>query len=119
MTYGGKISQQVSDGKLILLGSQQTAAVQLTAPVTPVFKDSSESEILYVLPEGTKDSIDRYTEDHFYLSSGGCIQKDSARILTSTADIYTLSKRSKMLSFRQPTAENTSPLLVLLLLLAP
>lgn len=95
MTYGGKISQQVSDGKLILLGSQQTAAVQLTAPVTPVFKDSSESEILYVLPEGTKDSIDRYTEDHFYLSSGGCIQKDSARILTSTADIYTLSKKVK------------------------
>lgn len=50
---------------------------------------------MYVLPEGTKDSIDRYTEDHFYLSSGGCIQKDSARILTSTADIYTLSKKVK------------------------
>lgn len=93
MVYNGQLRLQTSLGELVQIGSQQDLAIQTTDPLTAVFADPSEQELLYALPQGTKDYVTSSTDEYYYLYSGGCIRKKSARILTRKTDIYTLSKK--------------------------
>ena len=93
MVYNGQLRLQTSLGELVQIGSQQDLAIQTTDPLTAVFADTSEKELLYALPQGTKDYVTSSTDEYYYLYSGGCIRKKAARILTNKTDIYTLSKK--------------------------
>lgn len=95
MVYDGQLRLQTSLGELIQIGSQQNLSVQIIDPLAPVFKDSSENQIIHTLVEGTKDYVTQSSENYFYLSSGGCIRKSAARVMTDKTDIYTISKRIK------------------------
>ncbi len=103
MVYNGQLRLQSSLGELIHIGSQQNLPIRIIDPLAPVFKDSSENEIIHTLVEGTKDYVTQSSENYFYLSSGGCIRKTAAKVLTDKTDIYTISKKIKNVVIQSTT----------------
>lgn len=93
MVYNGSISYQNSLGELIHVGSQELLTVEVTDPLAPVYANSSGETILHTLIQGTRDYVTADTDDFFYLSSGGCINKNAVEILTKQSDIYNISKK--------------------------
>ena len=93
MVYNDRVSYYTSQGELFLLAEQQELVIRVTDPLAPVYSGEDAAEILYTLPQGTKDYVVKNTEDYFYLESGGCIRKSAAEVLTKATDIYTLSKK--------------------------
>ena len=93
MIYRGEVTNQRSNGEIYFVGSEESLAVQINDPLAFVYKNPSEQEIFYTLPQGTKDYVEKIENEHFWLESGGCVRKSAVQVLTSKTDIYTMYKK--------------------------